>query len=152
MEKLCVLMTFPDQQPGDYLATRPESTATIVYLGAGLGQRLKKKFHPSLVMWLCTNSAFSERQFLPLQIENRFYLEAVVAVRADMISGMQPVHLVSGACELLIASSCSSGAPQEHIFRAGYILPRADPTSLGLGKPCLELTHPSLQPLGSTLR
>jgi hypothetical protein len=36
-------------------------------------------------MWLCTNSAFSERQFLPLQIENRFYLEAVVAVRADII-------------------------------------------------------------------
>lgn len=83
-----------------------------------------------------------------MQIENRFYLEAVVAVRAGMTSDMQPVHLVHGACELLIASSCCSGTPQEPIVRASYILARADPTSLGLGKPCLELTHPSLQPLG----
>lgn len=47
--------------------------------------------------------AFSETQPLPLQIENRFYLEAGVAVRAVMISGMQPVHLGHGACELSVA-------------------------------------------------
>lgn len=53
-----------------------------------------------------------------------------------------------GACKLLTARKCCSGAPHESIFRAGSIPARADPTSLGLGKPCLEQ---SLQSLGEGL-
>lgn len=97
VEILYVLMTFPAQQPGGRLPTRPEPTATIVYLGAGLGQTLKKNI-PALLGCVALHQLYacSETQFLPLQIENRFYLEAVVAVRAGMISGMQPVRLVHG--------------------------------------------------------
>lgn len=96
VEILCVLMTFPAQQPGGRFPTRPEPTAAIVYPGAGLGQTLKKI--PALLCGVALHQlcACSETQFLPLQIENRFYLDAVVAVRAGMISSMQPVRLVHG--------------------------------------------------------
>lgn len=49
VEMLYVLVTFPARQPGDHLPTRPESTATAVYLNAGLGQSSKKKKNPSLL-------------------------------------------------------------------------------------------------------
>lgn len=96
-EILCILMTFPAQHPGGHLPTRPEPTATIVYLGAGLGQMLKKKI-PALLGGVALHQlcACSETQFLSLQIGNRFCLEAVVAVRAGMILGMQPIRLVHG--------------------------------------------------------